>query len=306
MSGPINTGSFAQALWPGVNRWYGDSYKEFPTEWTDLFDQDSSDKAYEELVGISGFGLAMEKSEGSGIQFDSASQTWVTRAINKTYTLGFVLTQELLEDNQYRIATLGKRDARALAFSMRQTKEIVAANVYNRAFTSGYTFGDGSILCVSSHPNKVGGTWSNVPTVASDLSEAALEQAFIDIGGFTADRGTTINVMPKTLVVHRSNFFEAVRILKSELQNDTANNAVNALRIAGAFPGGVKINHYLTDADAWFVRTNCPDGMICFNRVAMEFDMDNDFSTTNAMYRARERYSFTCGDPRAIYGSAGG
>lgn len=302
---PINTGAFGKALFPGVSKWYGDQYKEFPVEWTDLFSRDTSNKAYEELVGISGFGLAEVKSEGSAIRFDSASQTWVTRAINLTYALGFILTQEMIEDAQYNLAVLGKRDARALAFSMRQTKEIVAANVYNRAFTAGYTFGDGVVLCSASHPLKNGGTFSNLPTVSSDLSEAALEQAYIDIGGFVNDRGLKVNIQPRSLHVHRANFFEAMRILKSQLQNDTANNAINALRVAGAFPDGVKVNHYFTDEDAWFVRTNCPDGMIGYDRVGMEFAQDDDFNTTNVKYRARERYSFTCGDPRGIYGSAG-
>jgi hypothetical protein len=303
--GAINTGSFAKALWPGINAWYGQSYKEWPEEYSDLFDTEKSSKAYEEEVGVSGFGLAAEKAEGTGLLFDEASQSWVNRYVNKTYALGFIVTQEMIEDNQYDITVIGKQQAKALAFSMRQTKEVLAANVYNRAFTSGYTFGDGSILCVSSHPTKVGGTFSNVPTVAADLSEAALEQACIDIAGFKNDRGLAISIMPKTLIIPKELMFEAERILKSTLQNDSANNAVNALRSTGMFTGGVKVNHYLTDSDAWFIRTNCPDGMKYFNRVDTEFSMDNDFNTTNAKFRARFRCSFGNTDPRGIYGSPG-
>jgi hypothetical protein len=305
--GVINTGSFAKALWPGINAWFGQSYNEWPTEYTDLFDTEKSTKAYEEEVGVSGFGLAAEKSEGSGILYDEASQSFVNRYTNKTYTLGFIVTQEMIEDNQYDITVIGKQQAKALAFSMRQTKEILAANIYNRAFTGtgNPTYGDGSVLCVSSHPTKAGGTFSNVPAVAADLSEAALEQAAIDIAGFTNDRGLKISIMPKTLIIPKELMFEAERILKSTLQNDTANNAVNALRSTGIFTGGVKVNHYLTDTDAWFIRTNCPDGMKYFERVATEFAMDNDFDSTNSKYKARFRCSFGNTDPRAIYGSAG-
>lgn len=303
--GTINTGNFAKALWPGINAWFGQAYKEWPEEYKALFDIEKSTRAYEEEVGVSGFGLAAEKAEGAGIMFDDASQSFVMRYNNKTYTLGFIITQEMIEDNQYDIRVIGKQQSKALAFSMRQTKEILAANVYNRAFDTNYTFGDGKALCVSDHPTKVGGSFSNVPTVAADLSEASLEQACIDIAGFKNDRGLLISVMPKTLIIPKELMFEAERILKSTLQNDTANNAVNALRSTGMFSDGVKVNHYLTDPDAWFIRTNCPDGMKMFNRVDTEFAMDNDFDTTNAKFRARFRCSFGVTDPRGIYGSPG-
>jgi hypothetical protein len=305
--GVINTGSFAKALWPGINAWFGQSYKEWPTEYTDLFDTEKSGKAYEEEVGVSGFGLAAEKSEGSGLLYDEASQSFVNRYTNKAYSLGFVITREMIEDNQYDISVIGKNQSKALAFSMRQTKEILAANVYNRAFTGtgNPTYGDGSVLCISSHPTKVGGTFSNVPSVAADLSEASLEQACIDIAGFTNDRGLKISIMPKTLIIPKELMFEAERILKSTLQNDSGNNAINALRSTGMFAGGVKVNHYLTDTDAWFIRTNCPDGMKYFNRVDTEFGMDNDFDTYSAKFRSYFRCSFGNSDPRGIYGSAG-
>lgn len=303
--GIINTGSFAKALWPGLNKWFGETYNEWPEEYTALFSKETSRKAYEEEVGVSGFGLAGEKSEGAGIQYDEASQGFINRYINKTYALGFIITQEAMEDNQYDLSVLGKNKAKALAFSMRQTKEILAANVYNRAFNSSYTFGDGKELCATDHPLKAGGTFSNELAVAADLSEAALEQACIDIAGFVNDRGLKIAIMPEKLIIPKELVFEAERILKSTLQNDTANNAINALKSTGIFKGGVTVNHYLTDPDAWFIRTNCPEGMKYFERVATEFGMDNDFDTYNAKFKARFRCSFGNTDPRGIYGSPG-
>jgi phage major head subunit gpT-like protein len=302
---PITTGSLTKALWPGVNAWYGETYQEWPAEYVDLFDEQNSSKAFEEEVGISGFGLAVEKGEGTGVSYDDARQSFVTRYVNRTYALGFIITQEAIEDNQYNLAVLGRRDAKALAFSMRQTREILAANVYNRAFTGTYTFGDGSALCVTTHPLYAGGTISNTLSVAADLSEASLEQACIDVAGFVNDRGLKISIMPKSLVIPKELMFEATRILKSELQSNGANNDINALRVMGLFPGGVKINHYLSDTDAWFIRTNAPEGMKYFNRVGNEFKPDNDFDTGNAKFKARFRCSFGNTDPRAIYGSPG-
>jgi hypothetical protein len=303
--GVINTGSFAKALWPGINKWYGEAYKEWPVEYKNLFDEEKSTKAYEEDVGVSGFGLAGEKSEGAPLSYDEASQAFTDRYVHKTYALGFIVTEEAMEDNQYNLSVLGKKQAQALAFSMRQTKEVLGANIYNRAFTAGYTYGDGVILCSNAHPNKAGGTFSNVPVVAADLSEASLEQACIDIADYRNDRGLRISMMPKTLNIPKELMFEAERILKSTLQNDTANNAINALKSTGMFSGGVQVNHYFTDADAWFIRTNCLDGMKFMNRRATRFGMDDDFDTSNAKFKASFRCSFGNTDPRAIYGSAG-
>jgi len=303
--GVITTGSLAKALWPGVSAWFGETYKEWPVEYTRLFDEEKSTKAFDEDVGVSGFGLAVEKSQGSGVSYDEARQSYIQRYINKTYALGFIITEEAIEDNQYNLAVLGRRDARALAFSIRQTREILAANVYNRAFNASYTFADGKVMCATDHPLFAGGTFSNKAAVASDLNEAALEQAIIDIAAFTNDRGLKVAILPRTLHIHAANMVEAERILKSTLQNDSANNAINALRSMGAFPGGVQVNHYFTDEDAWFVRTNCPEGLKYKNRVATEFKPDNDFDTGNAKFKARFRCSFGMTDPRAIYGSPG-
>lgn len=301
----INTGNFAKALWPGLNAWYGQTYDEWPVEFKFLFDEEKSYKAYEEEVGVSSFGLAQQISEGGAVPFDTARQTFVNRYTNLQYMLGYIITQVMIEDNQYDISVLGKKQSKDLAFSMRQTKEILAANVYNRAFDTNYTFGDGKALCVSDHPTSVGGSFSNIPTVACDLSEAALEQACIDIAGFKDDRGKIISVMPKSLIIPKELMFEAQRILKSTLQSGGANNDINAIKSFGLFQDNVHVNHYLTDPDAWFIRTNAPYGMKYFNRIDNEFSMDNDFDTYNVKFRARFRCSFGNSDPRGLYGSQG-
>lgn len=296
----INTGSFAKALWPGVNKWYGDSYSEHRTEYTDLFDTESSRKAYEETMSVSGLGLANIKNQGGSVAYDSAQQGFLTRFNHVVYGLGFIITREMVEDDLYDV--IGKQRASALAFSMRQTKEIVGANVYNRAFNSTYTSGDGKEMIASDHPNVAGGTFSNI--ASADLSEASLEQACIDIMKYENDRGLKIAVMPEKLIVPVDLVFEAERILKTEQRVGTADNDMNALRAMGKFPQGIVSNHYLTDTDAWFIRTNVK-GLKHFERRGDDFTMDNDFDTDNAKYKATGRYSFGWDDARCVYGSAG-
>lgn len=298
----INSSSFAKALWPGINTWYGKAYSEYPVEYTKLFEKHSSSRAFEEDVGVMSFGLAQVKPEGASIQFDTEKQAFITRYSHVVYALGFVVTREAFDDDQYDV--VGQRKAQGLAFSMRQTKEIVGANVYNRAFNSSYVGGDGVSMVNASHPNFSGGTWSNQIGTASDLSEAALEQAVIDIGGFTNDRGLLISVRPKTLIIPRQLAFEAKRILGTDGRVGTDLNDVNALKAMGLIQD-VVTNHYLTDTDAWFIRTDVPNGLKYFERRADAFDMDNDFDTENAKFKATARYSFGWTDPRAIYGSQG-
>jgi hypothetical protein len=298
----INSGSFAKALWPGVNAWYGKAYSEYPVEYTKLFDSFKDSKAFVEDVGISSFGLAVQKPEGAPISYDSERQAFITRYQHVTYALGFIITREIMEDDQY--AVVGERKAQGLAFSMRQTKEIVGANVYNRYNTAGFVGGDGVTLLSAVHPNLAGGTWSNQIGTAADLSEAALEQAVIDIAGFTNDRGLLIAVRPKTLIIPRQLMFEAKRILGSDGRVGTDNNDLNAIKNMGLIPETV-VNHYLTDTDAWFIRTDVKHGMKYFERRGDSFDMDNDFDTENAKYKATARYSFGWTDPRGIYGSPG-
>jgi hypothetical protein len=264
---------------------------------------DSSSRPWEEDVGVTSFGLAKVKSEGNAVSMDEERQAFVTRYTHIVYALVFSITREAYEDDQYDV--VGKRRAKGLAFSMRQTKETVAASVYNNAFDTNFTFGDGSALIVTNHANFAGGTWSNRLTTDADLSEAALEQACIDIMKYTNDRGLKISVIPQSLHIPVDLVYEAERILKSPYRVSTADNDINALNSMGKFPKGVKPNHYFTDTDAWFIRTNTPDGMKGFNRRTAEFTLDNDWPTENAMYKATERYSFGNTDPRGIFGTQG-
>jgi hypothetical protein len=298
----MTSGSFAKALWPGVNAWYGKAYNDYPVEWDKLVDTQKSSRAFEEEVGISSFGLAVVKPEGAGISYDSERQAFITRYQHVVYALGFIITREMMDDDLYDI--VGQRKAQGLARSMRQTKEIVVANLYNRAFNASFTGGDGVSMINASHPTIAGGTWSNQIGTAADLSEAALEQACIDISGFTDDRGLLIGVRPKTLIISRFMPFEARRILQTDGRYGTANNDLNALKDMGMIPS-VVVNHYLTDADAWFIRTDVPKGPQLFERRSDEFDMDNEWESENAKFKATARYSVGWTDPRGIYGSAG-
>ena len=307
--GVIATSSFAKALWPGVNAWYGDAYSQYPVEWDKLFEKHTSRRAFEEDVGASYFGLASVKNEGAPITYDTSRQGFTSRYNHVVYALGFIITREVYEDDQYDV--VGKQKAGSLAFSMRQTKEIVAANVYNRAFNTAYVGGDGASLIASaggggsaSAPNIAGGTYTNGVAVAVDISEAALEQACIDIAGFTNDRGLRIAVRPQTLVIPKELMFEVKRILNTDGRPGTDMNDLNALKTMGLIPS-VVVNHYLTDTDAWFIKTDVKNGLKYFERRADEFNMDEDFDTENAKYKATARYSFGWTDRRAIYGSPG-
>lgn len=307
--GVITTSSFAKALWPGVNTWYGDAYNQYPVEWDKLFEKNSSRKAFEEDVGGSYFGLASVKSEGAPITYDTSRQGFTSRYNHVVYALGFIITREIYEDDLYDV--VGKQKASSLAFSMRQTKEIVGANIYNRAFSTSYLGGDGASLIASaggggssSHANIAGGTYTNGVATATDLSEAALEQACIDIAGFTNDRGLKIAVRPRKLVIPKELMFEADRILKTTGRVGTNLNDENALKTMGMIPE-IVVNHYLTDTDAWFILTDVKNGLKYFERRGDEFNMDEDFDTENAKYKATARYSFGWTDPRGIYGSPG-
>lgn len=300
--GVIYTSNHPKALWPGVKAWFGRMYDEHVEEYSKIFDRDSSTRAYEERVELTGFGLAPIKNQGGSISYDSETQGITSRLTNVTYALGYVVTMEELQDNLYEMVS--KRRSKALAFSMRQTKETVAANILNRGFNSSYTGGDGKELLATDHPT-LDGTQSNELTVAADLSEAALEDLLVQIMQAKNSRGLRIALKGDKLVVPPALFYEANRILKSALQNDTANNAVNALKATNALPGGIVLNHYLTDTDAWFIKTNCPEGLIYQERMAMEFEQDNDFDTKNAKAAAVERYTFGWCDFRSVFGSPG-
>ena len=303
MAGIITTGSHPKALWPGVKAWWGMTYNEHITEYDKLFDKDSSSKNYEEVVQSTGFGLVPVKGQGQGIQYDSQVQGFTTRFTHVAYGLGYIVTKEELDDNLYM--ELSKSRSAALAMSFRQTKENVAANIYNRAFSSTYTGGDGKALCATDHPNTSGGTFSNKPAVDADLSEASLEDATIALMGFQNDRGLLINVLPRSLIIARQEWYNANRILKSVYTPGSANNDINVLKATNALPEGIVMNHYLTSPHAWFIRTNVQNGMKYFERTPVSFDQDNDFDTMNAKAKGYERYSFGWADPRAVYGSNG-
>lgn len=298
----ITTGNHPKHLLPGVIAFWGTVYDQHGEEWKQLFDSRTSNKNFEEIVQNNGFGLAPTKSEGGSIQYDQTNQGYTSRFTNVTYGLGYIVTREEIEDNLYETAAMDR--ARALKISMVETKENVHANIYNRAFNTSYVGGDGACLVSAAHPSSAGNQ-SNVLATAADLSEASLEDMVIQIMGAVNDRGLKIKLMPETLHVPRQLVFEAERILKSVQQSGSANNDVNALRSLGSIRGGVAVNHYFTDADAWFIRTNAANGMISFQRRGLEFTNDNDFDTENAKFKATERYVPGWGDWRGVYGTPG-
>ena len=295
----ITTGNHPKNLWPGVHAWFGAVYNEHETEYTDLFDVKGSGKNFEEDVEHTSFGLAPVKPEGSAVTYDQHQQGFTKRYIHVAYALGYIVTREELADGQYE--KVSRARAQSLAFSMNQTRENVGANIYNRAATAGYVGGDGVVLISNAHPT-LGANQSNVLSTAAALSEAALEDLCIQIMDAQNSRGLKISLRPKTLIVPTALAFEAERILKSALQNDTANNAINALKSKGAIPE-YKVNHYLTDSNNYFIRTNAPNGMCWFDREKTEFTKDADFDTDNAKAKSYMRFSAGWTDWRGLYGS---
>lgn len=303
MAGVINTGSHPKLLWPGIHATWGQVYAQHATQYTDLYDVLNSGRAYEQDVQVTGFGLAPIKGQGASVTYDSEMQGWVTTYAHIAYGLGYIVTKEELDDNLYK--EVSTRRAKANAFSMNQTTENVAAFLYNNAFNTTYhTMPDGKALIASDHVNPSGGTFSNLLTPGADLSEAALEDMCIQIMNTTQDRGLKISIMPESLHIATAEWFNANRILKSVLQAHTGNNAINVLKATNAFPKGIKMNHYFTNPNAWFVRTNCPNGMQFFWRNKPSFDQDNDFDTKNAKAASYMRFSVGCTDPRGIFGSS--
>lgn len=296
----ITRSAHPEALWPGIKAWFGKMYNEHPAEWSRIFEKDSSDKYQEKVVETTGFGLAPIKTEGSSVAYDTDGQGSSTTLTHVVYALGYVVTREELDDNLYR--EVSERRAKGLAFSMRQTAEIVHANILNRAFNSSYTGGDGVELCSAAHPTRAGNQ-SNLLT-AADLSETALEDAVKTINQVKNARGLRIAVRPRRLIISTDDEFNAQRILKSELRVGTANNDVNALRVMGSIPE-IASNHYLTDMDAWFIQTDVPEGLLSYWRNEVELTKDQDFDTENAKAKARMRFAAGWADFRSLYGSAG-
>lgn len=303
-AGTISTGSHPKLLWPGVRAVWGQVYNEYETEYTDLYDVLDSDKAYEEEVQVTPFGLAAVKTEGGTMTYDSEVQGPVQRYQHVAYSLGYIVTFEELRDNQYEY--VAERRAKSNARSIQQTLETVGALLYNNPTSTTYfTFGDGLAMLSASHTNTTGGTFSNLLSPGADLSESSIEDLTIQIMGFTDDRGNFIRIMPQSLHVPRQEWYNANRIMKSVLQSDTANNNINVLKATNAIPKGIKLNHFFTDADAWFIRTDCPYGMQMFWRDRPMFDQDNDFDTKNAKAATYLRFSVGGTDPRGVAGSVG-
>ena len=298
----VTTGTHPKLLWPGLQAIWGNEYKDNPAGYSQVFSQGTSDKSYEEDQEISGFGLSPVKAEGASVSYDDPVNGYLKRYTNVTYGLGFIVTEEAVEDNQYKAQA--EKPVRALRRSMRHTKETVHANVLNRATDSNYAGGDGKELLATDHPT-ANGTQSNELATAADLSEASLEDIFIQIMNATDTRGLRISLKPRKLLVPANLVFEATRIVKSDLQNDTANNAINAIRSMGILPEGVMPWTFLTDTDQWFVLTDANDGLKTLQRRELALEKDSDFETGNFKHKATERYSCGWTDWRGVFGSSG-
>ena len=302
IGGVITTGAHPKALWPGIKTWWGRQYAEHPQEYPELFDIETSDKAYEEDVEISGFGVLREKDQGKALDYDTEVQGAITRYTNIAYAGGYIVTFEELRDNLYEVVS--KRRAAMLAFAGRQTEEIITADVFNQAFNSSYPIGDGAAMISASHPTLTGNQ-SNLLTSSADLSELAIEDLSIQIMQATDYRGNKISLVPQCLAIAPANWFDANRIIKSVLQNDTANNAINVIKATGMFPKGIVVNHYFLSATAWFIRTNAPYGTRFLWRDKPMFDTDNEFDTKNAKAAQYMRFSCGCTDWRGWFGTPG-
>ena len=298
----ISRAQLVKELEPGLNALFGLEYKNYENQHTQIYSVESSDRAFEEEVMESGFGEAPVKSEGSGVSYDQAQEVYTARYTHETIALAFSLTEEAVEDNLYD--RLSARYTKALARSMAQTKQIKAAAVLNGAFTTSIG-GDGIVLCSTNHPTLSGPNLSNTLATPADLSETSLEQSLIDIAAFTDERGLKIAVQGLKLIIPKELMFTADRIMKSTLRPGTADNDVNAIRNMGMVPQGYVVNNFLTDPDAFFLKTDAPNGMKMFERVSMKTGFEGDFDTGNVRYKARERYSFGFSDPRGLFGSPG-
>ena len=299
----ISRAQLAKELEPGLNALFGMEYARYDQEDKEIYDTESSERAFEEEVMLAGFGSAPVKSEGSAVSFDDAQEAYTARYTHETIALAFSITEEAIEDNLYD--RLASRYTKALARSMAHTKQVKAAATLNNAFDSTFTGGDGKELCATDHPLVTGNTLRNEPSTAADLNETSLENSLIDIAGFVDERGLKVSVRGLKLIVPSALQFVADRLLESTLRPGTADNDVNATRNMGMLPQGYVVNHYLTDTDAFFIKTDAPRGFVHFERMGMSTKMEGDFDTGNVRFKARERYSYGYSDPRCIYGSPG-
>jgi hypothetical protein len=299
----ISRSQLVKELEPGLNALFGLEYNRYDNEHAEIFTSESSDRAFEEEVMLTGFASAAIKQEGAGVQFDQASEAYTSRYTHNTIALAFAITEEAIEDNLYD--RLASRYTRALARSMSQTKQTIAANILNNGFDSNYTGGDGVQLLANNHPLANGSTFSNILATAADLNETSLEQSLIDIAGFVDERGLKIALQGRKLIIPKELQFTAERVLKSPLRTGTADNDINAMLNMGMIPEGYRVNHFLTDTDAFFIITDAPNGLKNFVRSPIKTAIEGDFDTGNVRFKARERYSFGWSDPRGIFGTPG-
>ena len=299
----ISRAQLLKELLPGLNALFGLEYARYGEEHKEIYETETSERSFEEETKLSGFSAAPVKNEGAAIAYDNAQEAWTARYNHETIAMGFSITEEAVEDNLYD--SLSSRYTKALARGMAYTKQVKAAYVLNQGFAAGVTYGDGVPLFSTQHPLISGGVNSNRPSTAADLNETSLENAVIQIAGWTDERGLLIAAKPKKLVVPPALQFVATRLLETELRVGTADNDINALKNNGSIPGGFTINHWLTDTNAWFLMTDVPNGLKHFVRTPLQNSMDGDFDTGNVRYKARERYSFGVSDPLGVYGSPG-
>lgn len=298
----ISRANQLKQLLPGLNALFGNEYKKYEGEHAEIYDTENSERSFEEEVKLSGFAAAPVKAEGAAISYDNAQEAFTSRYTHETIAMGYSITEEAMEDNLYE--SISARYTKALARAMAYTKQVKAASLLNNGFTT-FNSGDGTTLFSTTHTTVAGGNNANRPAVAADLNETSLEQAVIDIAAYTDERGLLIAARPRKLIVPPALMFVATRLLQTDLRVGTADNDTNALRSNGSIPEGYRVNHYLTDDDAWFLSTDIPNGMKHFVRTAMKTGMDGDFDTGNVRYKARERYSFGVSDPLGMYGSPG-
>ena len=299
----ISRAQLLKELLPGLNALFGMEYKRYGEEHKEIYETETSERSFEEETKLAGFSAAPVKPEGQAIAYDNAQEAWTARYNHETIAMGFSITEEAMEDNLYD--SLSARYTKALARAMAYTKQVKAAAILNQGFSSNVTYGDGVSLFSTAHPLVSGGTNSNRPTVAADLNETSLENAVIQIAGWTDERGLLIAAKPRKLIVPPALMFTATRLLETELRVSTADNDINALKNNGSIPEGYTVNHFLTDTNAWFLTTDVPNGLKHFIRTPMSTSMDGDFDTGNARYKARERYSFGVSDPLGVFGSPG-
>jgi len=298
----ISRSQLVKELEPGLNALFGLEYKRYENEHEEIFDKETSERAFEEEVMLSGFGNAAIKAEGSGVSYDQANETFTARYTHNTIALAFAITEEAIEDNLYD--RLASRYTKALARSMANTKQVTGANVLNNGFSTSYLGGDGSPLFSTTHAT-IAGTFQNTLTTAADLNETSLEQSLIDIANFTDERGLKVAAQGIKLIVPVQLQFTAERLMKSAGRVGTSDNDINAIKNMGMVSGGYTVNHFLTDTDAFFIKTDAPNGLKYFERSPIRTSMEGDFDTGNVRYKARERYSFGWSDPRGVYGSPG-